>query len=414
MTITAAMVKELRESTGAGMMDAKKALIEVNGDMEAAVDWLRTKGLAKAAKKADRVAAEGLVGVAVSGGKGVAVEVNSETDFVGKNGDFQNLVRGITTAALGVSDVDALKTADLNGKTVSESLTDAIATIGENMTLRRMAAVEGDAVAAYIHTAAADGLGRIGVLVALKGADNGIGKQIAMHIAATSPVSLSEADMDPVVVERELAVQTAKALEENAASAKPKPDAVIHNNIIPGRMKKFFEESTLLNQKFVINPDVTVAQAAKDAGIALKQTFVKEGKQLARKAGRYAHAKQFRRMHKAIGRQRTVLGRLAREVERKIATTTAACAAVNATPIAAAVQQALSTTLERAQRIWARTASKKTAAGQKKLYAFHAPEVECIGKGKSRQPYEFGVKVGIATTLKGNLIVGAKAFAGNP
>lgn len=267
MTITAAMVKELRDSTGAGMMDAKKALTETNGDMEAAVDWLRTKGLAKAAKKADRVAAEGLVGVAVSGGKGVAVEVNSETDFVGKNADFQALVRGITTTALGVSSIDALKAAPLNGKTVEASLTDAIITIGENMTLRRMAAVEGDSVAAYVHTAAADGLGRIGVLVALKGTDSGIGKQIAMHIAATSPVSLSEADMDPEVVARELAVQTSKALEENAASAKPKPEAVIQNNIIPGRMKKFFEESTLLNQKFVINPDVTVAQAAKEAGV---------------------------------------------------------------------------------------------------------------------------------------------------
>ncbi len=269
MTITAQMVKELRESTGAGMMDAKKALTEVGGDMEAAVDWLRTKGLAKAAKKADRVAAEGLVGVAVEGGKGVAVEVNSETDFVGKNADFQALVRNITKTALGVSAIDALKTADLNGKPVEANVLDAIATIGENLTLRRMAAVEGDSVAAYIHTAAADGLGRIGVLVALKGADTGIGKQIAMHIAATSPVSLSEADMDAEVVARELAVQTSKALEENAASAKPKPEAVIQNNIIPGRMKKFFEESTLLNQKFVINPDITVAQAAKDAGVEI-------------------------------------------------------------------------------------------------------------------------------------------------
>lgn len=267
MTITAQMVKELRESTGAGMMDAKKALTETNGDMEAAVDWLRTKGLAKAAKKADRVAAEGLVGVAVEGGKGVAVEVNSETDFVGKNADFQALVRNITKTALGVSDIDGLKAADMGGKPVDANVLDAIATIGENLTLRRMAAVEGDSVAAYIHTAAADGLGRIGVLVALKGTDNGIGKQIAMHIAATSPMSLSEADMDPIVVERELQVQTAKALEENAASSKPKPEAVIQNNIIPGRMKKFFEESTLLNQKFVINPDVTVAQAAADAGV---------------------------------------------------------------------------------------------------------------------------------------------------
>jgi elongation factor Ts len=269
MTITAQMVKELRESTGAGMMDAKKALTEVGGDMEAAVDWLRTKGLAKAAKKADRVAAEGLVGVAVEGGKGVAVEVNSETDFVGKNADFQALVRNITKTALGVSSIDALKTADMGGKAVEANVLDAIATIGENLTLRRMAAVEGDSVAAYIHTSAADGLGRIGVLVALKGADNGIGKQVAMHIAATSPVSLSENDMDPEVVARELAVQTSKALEENAASAKPKPEAVIQNNIIPGRMKKFFEESTLLNQKFVINPDITVAQAAKDAGVEI-------------------------------------------------------------------------------------------------------------------------------------------------
>jgi elongation factor Ts len=267
MTVTAQMVKELRDTTGAGMMDAKKALTEVGGDMEAAVDWLRTKGLAKAAKKADRVAAEGLVGVAVSGGTGVAVEVNSETDFVAKNADFQALVRGITGAAVGAADLDALKAANLAGKPVETAVQEAIATIGENMTLRRMARVSGDSVAAYVHTAAADGLGRIGVLVALKGTDGGIGRQIAMHIAATSPMSLSEADMDAAVVARELAVQTQKAMEENAASPKPKPEAVIQNNIIPGRMKKFFEESTLLNQKFVINPDITVGQAATDAGV---------------------------------------------------------------------------------------------------------------------------------------------------
>ena len=266
MAITAAMVKELRNSTGAGMMDAKKALTENDGDMEAAVDWLRTKGLAKAAKKADRVAAEGLVGVAVEGTKGVAVEVNSETDFVAKNGDFQALVRGFTDAALTASDLEALKATDLGGKTVADTLTGAIATIGENLTLRRMASIEGDAVAAYVHNAAADGLGKIGVLVALKGADNGIGKQLAMHIAATAPMSLGEADLDPAIVEREREVQTQKALEENAAAAKPKPDAVIQNNIIPGRMKKFLEEVTLLGQKFVINPDLTVEQAAKDAG----------------------------------------------------------------------------------------------------------------------------------------------------
>ena len=269
MTITASMVKDLRESTGAGMMDAKKALVETNGDMDAAVDWLRTKGLAKAAKKADRVAAEGLVGVAVSGGRGVAVEINSETDFVGKNADFQALARGITEAALTVADVDALKAADLGGKSVETALTSAIAIIGENMTLRRMAAVEGETVASYVHNAAADGLGKIGVLVAVNGADNGIAKQIAMHIAATNPLALSEADLDPVLLERELAVQTAKALEENAESAKPKPDSVIQNNIIPGRMKKFVAESTLMGQAFVMNPDITVEQAAKDSGVTV-------------------------------------------------------------------------------------------------------------------------------------------------
>lgn len=273
MTITASMVKELRDSTGAGMMDAKKALTETNGDMEAAVDWLRTKGLAKAAKKADRIAAEGLIGVAVSGGKGVAVEINSETDFVAKNADFQALVREVAKVALTTGDsVEVVKAADLNGKTVDAVIQEAIARIGENMTFRRMHVLEGDTVVSYVHNAAADGMGKIGVLVALKGpADKAqaIGKQFAMHIAATSPLSLSEATMDPAVVERELAVQTAKALEENASSSKPKPEAVIHNNIIPGRMKKFLAENTLLGQAFVINPDQTVEQAAKEAGVEI-------------------------------------------------------------------------------------------------------------------------------------------------
>ncbi|RUS60414.1 elongation factor Ts [Pseudorhodobacter sp. E13] len=267
MAITAQMVKELREMSGAGMMDAKKALTEVNGDMEAAIDWLRTKGLAKAAKKADRIAAEGLVGVAVSGGKGVAVEINSETDFVAKNADFQKLVASVTEAAVGVTSVEELAAAKVAGKSVEDTITSAVAVIGEKISLRRMAMVEGDSVAAYVHNAAADGMGKIGVLVAVKGADNGIAKQIAMHIAATAPLALSEADLDPAVVERERTVQTQKALEENASSAKPKPDSVIENNIIPGRMKKFLEENTLLGQKFVMNPDITVAQAAKDAGV---------------------------------------------------------------------------------------------------------------------------------------------------
>ena len=276
MSVTAQMVKELRDSTGAGMMDAKKALVETNGDMEAAVDWLRTKGLAKAAKKADRVAAEGLVGVAVSGGRGVAIEINSETDFVAKNADFQKLVRGVTSVAVRVADVEALKAADLDGQPVQTVIQEAVATIGENLNLRRMASVEGDHVAHYVHNSAADGMGRIGVLVAVQGTDAGFAKQVAMHIAATNPLALSEADLDPVVVERELAVQTSKALEENAASAKPKPDAVIQNNIIPGRMKKFLEENTLLGQKFVMNPDITVGEAAKQAGVTISG-FVRLG-----------------------------------------------------------------------------------------------------------------------------------------
>lgn len=261
MAITAKMVKELRDTTAAGMMDAKKALVETNGDMEAAIDWLRTKGLAKAAKKSGRTAAEGLVGVAVDGGVGVAVEVNSETDFVAKNAEFQSMVSDITAVALGVSDVDALKAADLDGKTVEAVVTEKVGTIGENMSVRRMTKIEGDSVAAYVHNAAADGLGQIGVLVAVKGDDkDGIAKQIAMHVAATNPASLSEADMDTDIVAREEKILTEQAQESG------KPDNIIQG-MIKGRMKKFFQEVTLLNQKFVMNPDITVAQAAKDAGV---------------------------------------------------------------------------------------------------------------------------------------------------
>ncbi|AHD00766.1 translation elongation factor Ts [Leisingera methylohalidivorans] len=262
MAITAAMVKELRESTGAGMMDAKKALVENNGDMEAAVDWLRTKGLAKAAKKSGRTAAEGLVAVIVEGNKGVAVEVNSETDFVGKNAEFQEMVGGIAKAALGVSDVEALKAADMGGKTVAETITDKIATIGENMSVRRMAVLEGETVVSYVHNAAAAGMGKIGVLVAMTGGDAAIGKQIAMHIAAANPAALSEADMDAAVVEKEKQVQMDIARESG------KPEQVIEKMIV-GRMKKFVAESTLLNQQFVVNPDLTVEAAAKEAGATI-------------------------------------------------------------------------------------------------------------------------------------------------
>ncbi|WP_425090302.1 translation elongation factor Ts [Tropicimonas sp. S265A] len=260
MAITAALVKELRDKTGAGMMDAKKALTETAGDMEAAVDWLRTKGLSKAAKKSGRTAAEGLVSVAVDGGNAVAVEVNSETDFVAKNAEFQAMVKSFATAALGVSDVEALKGAEVDGKTIEATLTDKIATIGENMTLRRMTKLSGDTVVSYIHNAAAPDMGKIGVLVALNGADNGIGKQIAMHIAAANPASLSEADLDPAVVEKERQVQIDIARESG------KPEQVIEKMII-GRMKKFLSEVTLLGQAFVVNPDLTVADAAKEAGV---------------------------------------------------------------------------------------------------------------------------------------------------
>ncbi|UWQ06015.1 translation elongation factor Ts [Aliiroseovarius crassostreae] len=259
MAITAALVKELRESTGVGMMDAKKALVENDGDMEAAQDWLRTKGLAKAAKKADRTAAEGLVAVAVDGGKGVAVEVNSETDFVAKNAEFQTMVSGIAGAALNAADLEALKAADLGGKSVADVITDKIATIGENMSLRRMASVEGDVVASYVHNAAADGMGKIGVLVALKGGDEAFGKQVAMHIAAANPQALNEAELDAAVVEKERTILTEQARESG------KPENIIEN-MIKGRMKKFLAEVTLVGQDFVLNPDVTVEQAAKDAG----------------------------------------------------------------------------------------------------------------------------------------------------
>jgi elongation factor Ts len=262
MAITAALVKELRDSTGAGMMDAKKALTETNGDMEAAVDWLRTKGLAKAAKKSGRTAAEGLVGTHVSNGLGVMVEVNSETDFVSKNAEFQEMVSNFTKAALKVNNVDDLVNSMIDDHTINEILTNKISTIGENMAIRRLSRLEGESVASYVHNSAADGMGKIGVLVAMQGDDNGIGKQIAMHIAAANPASLSEGDLDSGTIEREKLVLSEQARESG------KPEAVIEKMII-GRMNKFFEEVTLLKQKFVINPDITVSQAAADAGVKI-------------------------------------------------------------------------------------------------------------------------------------------------
>ena len=262
MAITASLVKELRDKTGAGMMDAKKALTETGGDMEAAFDWLRTKGLAKAAKKSGRTAADGLVAVRTEGGRGVAVEVNAETDFVAKNAEFQQMVGAIADAAMGVDDIEALAQADLGGDTVADTITDKIATIGENMSLRRMAKVEGETVVSYVHNAAGPGMGKIGVLVAMSGGSEEFGRQVAMHVAASNPASLGEADLDPAVLEREKAVLTEQARESG------KPEQVIEK-MIEGRMKKFLSEVTLLGQSFVVNPDLTVEGAATEAGATI-------------------------------------------------------------------------------------------------------------------------------------------------
>lgn len=262
MSITASMVKELRESTGAGMMDAKKALTETSGDFEAAVDWLRTKGLAKAAKKSDRVAAEGLVAVFVDGPNGVAIEVNSETDFVAKNAEFQEMVKGFAGVALNCDSLEALINADFQGKKISEVITDKIATIGENLSLRRIAKISGDQVVSYVHNAAADGMGAIAVLVALKGNNEEFGRQVAMHIAAANPQALNKDDLDPSIIEREKSVLTDQARESG------KPEQVIEK-MIDGRMKKFLSEVTLLGQDFVIDPDLTVEAAAKQSGVEI-------------------------------------------------------------------------------------------------------------------------------------------------
>jgi len=265
--ITAAMVKELREKTGAGMMDCKGALNEVGGDIEAAIDWLRKKGLAKAAKKAGRVAAEGLVGLAVSGTKGVAVEVNSETDFVSRNDQFQGLVRNIAAVALKTGDdVEALKLAAYpSGGTVQEAIATLVATIGENMTLRRAALLEvgSGVVSTYLHNSVGEGLGKIAVLVALESAGqvealSAIGLQVAMHIAAANPQGLDAASVDPAIVARERDILADKA------RASGKPDAVVEK-IVESGLKTFFKEVCLVDQAFVHDPSKTVAQAVKEA-----------------------------------------------------------------------------------------------------------------------------------------------------
>ena len=262
MAITAAQVKALRDSTGVGMMDAKKALTETDGDMEAAQDWLRTKGLAAAAKKAGRTAAEGLVAVKVDKGHGVAVEVNSETDFVAKNADFQKLVGDIADVAMTVSTVEALSDIEIGGRTVGARITDAIATIGENLTVRRMASLKGDNVVAYVHGAVNPTMGKIAVLVSVDGDNLEFARQVAMHVAAANPAALDEAALDPTFVDRERSVLTEQARESG------KPEQVIEK-MIAGRMSKFLAENTLMGQAFVVDPDKSVEQAAKDAGIRI-------------------------------------------------------------------------------------------------------------------------------------------------
>jgi elongation factor Ts len=264
--ITPQMVKELREKTGAGMMDCKGALSETGGDLEAAVDWLRKKGLAKAAKKAGRVAAEGLIGAALAPHQGVLVEVNSETDFVARNDHFQGLVKMIAHAALKAGpDIEAIKAAHAGSGTIGDAIASAIATIGENITLRRAAAlsVDGGVVANYVHASIADGLGRIGVLVSLKSSGDeselaALGRKLAMHVAAANPQSLDPSGLDPEVIARERSVLAEKF------KAQGKPPNVIEK-IVESGLKTFYKEACLLDQEYIHKPGKSVSQALKEA-----------------------------------------------------------------------------------------------------------------------------------------------------
>jgi elongation factor Ts len=278
MAITAQMVKELREKTGVGMMDCKTALAETKGDMEAAVDWLRTRGLAKAAKKAGRVAAEGLIGVSGAGNRAAMVELNSETDFVSRNEQFQGLVKLVAHAALKTDGklASVLAQPASSHLTVEAAITDAIATIGENMTLRRTAvlAVDEGVVASYVHAAISPGLGKIGVIVGLKSSGDkeklaALGRQIAMHIAAASPLAVDADRIDPETVRRERAIFAEQARESG------KPENIIEK-MVDGRLRKFYEESVLLKQAFIMDTENTVEavlkNAAKDVGAPVTVT----------------------------------------------------------------------------------------------------------------------------------------------
>ena len=276
--ITAAMVKDLRERTGAGMMDCKSALNETAGEIEAAIDWLRKKGLSKAAKKSDRIAAEGLVAVAIEGTRGVVVEVNSETDFVARNSDFQALTKAIASVvvATGNADAEALKSAAYPaGGNVADAIANAIATIGENMTLRRASVLDVTAgkVGSYVHNAVSDGLGKIGVIVALESTGDGdvladLGRKIAMHVAAASPLALEGSQMDPAIVEREKNVLR----EKNVG----KPANVLEK-IVESGLKSYFKEVCLLDQAFIHEPSKTVSQVVTEAAKAAGAPVVLKG-----------------------------------------------------------------------------------------------------------------------------------------
>ena len=252
--ISALLVKELREKSGAGMMDAKKALLETDGDLEAAQDWLRTKGLLKAEKKSSRVAADGLVGVRVHENEGMMIELNSETDFVATNKEFIDLVDLILDHGFGITDKDKLLNKSVSGKNIQEIINNKIATIGENISLRRIISIKGSNIYSYLHNSVSKDCGKIGVLVSLEGnKDEDFGKKLAMHIAATSPLSMSESDLDADLVDREKKIISEQLISEG------KP-ADIAEKILSGKLKKFYEENTLLNQKFVMDPDSSISQ----------------------------------------------------------------------------------------------------------------------------------------------------------
>lgn len=268
MVITAALVKELREKTGAGMLDCKNALEATNGNIDEAVDWLRKKGLSAAAKKAERIAAEGLVGVQINGHRGSIVEVNAETDFVSKNEKFVKFVKDITKISFGHNEVETLIESEFEGgETVKDFLTSLIATIGENMSVRRIASLSEPqgGVAAYVHNSVDDTLGKIGVLVGIKGDDtkiNTFGRQVAMHIAASAPLALDRASLDPAVIEHERQVQM------DIARNSGKPEEIIEK-MVEGRIRKYYEEVCLLDQAYALNPDITVQSAADAEGVEI-------------------------------------------------------------------------------------------------------------------------------------------------